>query len=108
MGGDGGGDVHIGDTIAIGEAEGFIAHIGLHLLQAAASHGGFTGIHQGDLPGLGILLMHFHRIGAHVQGHITHVQEVISEILLDQIAFVAAANHKFVDAEAAVDLQDVP
>ena len=54
MGGDGGADVDIGNAIAVGEAEGFITHVALHPLQTAARKGGFPGIHQGDLTGLGI------------------------------------------------------
>jgi hypothetical protein len=49
-----------------------------------------------------------HRIGAYVESHIAHVQEVIGKKLLVHIAHIAAADHKLIDAEAAVDLQDVP
>ncbi len=108
MAGDGGADVHIGNPIAVGEAEGLIAHLALHPLQATARKSVFAGIHQGDFPGLGIYLVHLHRIGTHVEDHITHVQEIIGEILLDHIALIAAADHKFVDAKAALDLEDVP
>ena len=43
-----------------------------------------------------------------MKGHIAHVQEVVSEILLDHIAFVATADHKLIDAVGAKDLEDVP
>ena len=36
------------------------------------------------------------------------MQEVIGKKLLVQIAHIAAADHKLIDAEAAVDLQYVP
>ena len=51
--------------------------------------------------------MHLHRIGAHVEGQITHVGKIIGKIFLDHIALIAAA-HEFIDAKAAVGLQDVP
>jgi hypothetical protein len=108
MAGDGGADVHIGNPIAVGEAEGLIAHVALHPLQATARKSVFAGIHQGDFPGLGIYLVHLHRIGTHVEDHINHVQEIIGEILLDHIAVIAAADHKWVDAKAALALEDVP
>ena len=52
--------------------------------------------------------MHLHRLGAHVEGHITHVQKIIGKIFLEHIALIAAADQEFVDAKAAVGLQDVP
>ena len=52
--------------------------------------------------------MHLHRIGAQVEGHITHAQTIIGKIFLEHIALIAAADHEFVDAKAAVGLQDVP
>ena len=52
--------------------------------------------------------MHLHRIGAHVEGQITHVGKIIGKIFLDLIALIAAADHEFVDAKAAVGLQNVP
>ena len=45
---------------------------------------------------------------AHVERNIGHVQEVIREIFLDDIALVAKAEDKIADAVAAVDLHDVP
>ena len=41
-------------------------------------------------------------------GDIGHVQEVVGEIFLDDIALVAAADHEVVDAVRRVDLHDVP
>ena len=55
--------------------------------------------------------MHLPRIGAHVEGHITHVGKIIGKIFLDHIALLAAADHDFVDAlgaKVAVEVQDVP
>jgi hypothetical protein len=58
--------------------------------------------------GSAFFLVHLHRIGAHVEGHIAHMQEVIGKKLLVQTAHFAAADHKLIDAKAAVDLQYVP
>jgi hypothetical protein len=52
--------------------------------------------------------MHLHRIGAHVEGPITHVQKLIGKIFFGHIALVAAADHEFVDAKAALGDQGVP
>jgi len=52
--------------------------------------------------------MHLHRIGAHVEGPITHVQKLIGKIFFGHIALVAAADHEFVDAKAALGGQGVP
>jgi len=101
-------DVHIRDAISIGEAEVFIDHVVTHSPEAAAGHRSFAGIHQGDFPGLRFLAMDLHRIGAHVEGHVAHVQEVISEILLDYITLVSTTDDKFIDAVGAEDLEDVP
>ena len=77
-------------------------------LICTSGEGGFTGIHQGDLPGFGLLVVHLHVIGAHVEGDIAIVQEIIGKIFLDHVALVATADHKIVDAMVGIDLHDVP
>ena len=48
------------------------------------------------------------RVVGHVERDVGHVQEVVREILLDDVALVAAADHEIVDAVRRVDLHDVP
>ena len=68
-----------------------------------------TGIHQRYLPGFTLALVDLHVIvNIHVEGDIAGMQEVIGEIFLDQIALIATADDEFIDAEVAVDLEDVP
>ena len=44
----------------------------------------------------------------HVERDVRHVQEVVGEVLLDDVALVAAADDEVVDAVRRVDLHDVP
>ena len=91
-------DVHIGDAITVGEAEGTIIQVGGHPLEPPSGEGSLTGIHQGDLSGLGLLVVHLHLVRGHIEGDIAIVQKIIGEIFLDHIALVATADHKIVDA----------
>ena len=106
--GNQGGDIHIGNTIAIGEAKRTITHIIANAKQATSSHCCIARIDQGNFPRLGLLLMHLHRVKLHMKCNITHVQEVISKILLYYIPLVATANHKLVDAVSAIKLENMP
>ena len=53
-------------------------------------------------------LVDLHAVGAHIKGHIRHVQEVVGKVLLDQVTLVAAANDEVIDAVVRVNLHDVP
>ncbi len=101
--------VDVGHPIAIGEAEGLITEVGAHPAQAPTGFGLVAGVDQRDLPGLGGALVHLHVVAhIHVEGDITGVQEVIRKIFLDHVALVATAHDEIVNAERAVDLEDVP
>jgi hypothetical protein len=50
----------------------------------------------------------FHDVLAHVKGDVGHVQEVVGEVFLDDIAFVAAADDKVVDSNLGLGLHDTP
>src|SRR5882762_4700371 len=52
--------------------------------------------------------MHLHAVLHDVKCNVRHVQEVIREILLDDVALVSEANHEFVDSIVRVNLHDVP
>ena len=52
--------------------------------------------------------MHGHLVVVHVEGDVGGVQEVVGEVLLDDVALVAAADDEVVDAVLRVDLEDVP
>lgn len=108
MEGDQGGDVDVADAVAIGEAEVVAIEVGPDALESAAGHGLLAGVDEGDTPGLGVLLMDLHAVGAQVEGDVGHVQEVVGEVLLDHVALVAAADDEVIDAVGGVELHDVP
>src|SRR5260221_1229270 len=103
------GDVDIAYAVAVGQAEILVVtQIGQDLLDAAADHGAFAGIDQGDRPGFSILAQNVHLVFAQVESDVGLVQEVVREILLDHIALVAEADDEIVDAVAGVDFHDMP
>ena len=92
------GDVDVAEAISVGETEDFVAQIGFDTPQPPACHGCITCIDQRDAPGLGLAVVDFYLVVGHVEGDIRHVQEIVGEVLLDDIALVAAANDKVVNA----------
>ena len=56
----------------------------------------------------GLLLVHFHMGVRHVKGDIGHVQEVVREVLLDEVALVAAADHEVIHAIRDINFHNVP
>lgn len=52
--------------------------------------------------------MNLHAVVSHVDRDIGHMQEVIGKILLDDIALVAQADDKIVDAVGRKYFHDVP
>ncbi len=102
-------DVDVANPVAVGETEGLILiDVISHPLEPPAGHGAFAGIHQGDAPRLGLVLVHFHLIRGHVEGDIRHVQEVVGKVFLDQIALVAAADDELIHTMGGIELHDVP
>src|ERR1019366_7793783 len=109
MKGDFAGDIDVGNTIAIGKAKApFILYVGRDALEAAAGQGGIPGIDYGDPPRLGVPFANVHCVVGDVEGNIRHVQEVVREVLLDDIALVAAADDKLVHAMSGIEFHDVP
>ena len=106
---DGFGDVDVSDTVAIGHAEGFArGEVLRDAAETAAGAGVVAGVDEGDAPGLGDGVENFHLVIAHVEGDVGHVEEVVGEVLLDDVALVAAADDEVVDAVLGVELEDVP
>lgn len=52
--------------------------------------------------------MDVHAVGLHVEGDIRHMQKIIGEVFLDDVALVAAADNELIDAVTGVDLHDMP
>ena len=102
-------DIDITHAIAIGKTKRlFIFHILANALQTPARHCVLARIHQGDRPGLCIVLVHPLTIAFHAEGDIGLVQEVIRKILFDHVALVATTNHEIIHAMRRIDLHDVP
>ena len=76
-------DIHITDTIAVGETECFFVQVLGYALQATTGHCFLARIHNGDTPWLSPLMVHLHGIGLHFKSDIRGVQEVVGEILFD-------------------------
>ena len=101
-------DVHVGDAVAVGQHERVVAHVLPHPLDPAAGLRLGAGVDQRHAPRLGGVLVDHHGVVAHVEGHVGHVQEVVGEVLLDDVALVAQADHEVAEAVVAVRLHDVP
>ncbi len=107
--GNGGGDVDIAHAVSVGHAEGFfVLEVAGYVSQAPARARIFTGIDQGHAPGFGDALMDLHSVFVHVEGHVRHVQEIVGEVFLDEVALVAAADNEVVDLVLGIDFEDVP
>ena len=105
---DQGRNIHVSDTIAVGETEGFISEMLAHAPQTATGECTLACVYQCDTPGLSLLAMHLVAVAAHVKRDIAGVEEVVGKIFLDQIALIAAASYKIVDTEIAIDLENMP
>ena len=106
---DQGADVDIAEAIPVGEAKGVLpGDVIANALEPAAGKGVVAGVNQGHAPGLGVVLMDFHVVGGHVKGNVGHVQEVVGEVFLDDVALVAAVDDEVIHAVGGVELHDVP
>src|SRR5579885_1557819 len=102
-------DVEIADAVAVSEAEGLIVlDVVGDALETPAGLRALAGVDQRHAPGLGLALMDDDAVVRHVEGDVRHVQEVVGEIFLDDVALVAAADHEVVGAVRRIDLHDVP
>src|SRR5579863_2247372 len=52
--------------------------------------------------------MHLHSIVLHIESDIRHMQEIVREVLLDEIAFVSTTNDEVVDSVLRIHLENVP
>ena len=102
-------NVHVRDPVAVGQAKGFLAcKVASHALQPAAGLRQITGVHQRHSPRFGHAVVHLHAVFRHMKGHVGHMQKVVREELLDDVALVSQANDEVVDAKVRIDFEDVP
>ena len=81
---------HLTDAVAISKHEGLIADVVADPCQTSAGLCVQSGIHQGDPPWLGDVVMHGHFVAAaEVEGDVGGMQVVVGKVFLDDIALVA-------------------
>src|SRR5262249_4587715 len=68
----------------------------------------FAGVDERHAPGLRFRRVHLERVLREVDRHVRRVEEVVGEILLDDVTFVAEAHDEIVEAVRRVSLHDVP
>src|SRR5262249_22953346 len=61
-----------------------------------------------DAPRLGLDVVNFHLVVQQVESNVGHVQEIVREIFLYQIALVAKADDEFGQTMGTEDFHDVP
>ncbi len=105
---DQGGDVDVRQPVAVCEAEVLIAQVGQYPLKAPAGHRRLARLDQGDLPGLRFGAVDLHPAAGQVEADVGRVEVVVGEVLLDQIALVAQADHELLDPVGRIELHDVP
>jgi hypothetical protein len=54
------------------------------------------------------VLVHGHPVAGKVQSDVAHMQEIVGEVLLDEVALVAEAHHEFLHPVRGIQLHDVP
>ena len=104
-----GGNIDVTHSVTVGAAKCLVADVFLDSFDSATRHGIVSRINHCHAPWFGILMVHFYRITRHIKGNIRHVEEVIGEVFLNDVALVTAANHEVIDTVGArVRLQGLP
>src|SRR5579885_263363 len=88
-------DIEIAQAVAIGEAECFfVLDVVGYAAEPAAGQRVLAGVDQRHPPGLRLLLVHNRAVVRKIERHVGHVQEVVGEIFLDDVALITAADHE--------------
>src|SRR5262245_31396199 len=101
-------DVDVCNTIAVRKAERLLTKMAANTLEAAPGERTVASVDERDAPGFDIPVMDFHRIVRCIECDIRHVEKVVCEVFLDDVALISAADHKFIDPVVGVDFHDVP
>mgnify|MGYP001666883442 CR=1 FL=1 len=102
-------DIDITDTVAIRHAERLIADIRLDTLDAPAGHRAVARIDDRHAPRLRMLLVQDDLLAIrHIKRHVTHVEEVVVEPLLNHVLLVSGTDDKVIDTKRRIHLHDVP
>ena len=103
-----GGDIDIGDPVAISQAEAFAIQILGHPTNAPAGLGVFTRINQRNGPGFGSRAVIADVVLGQINGDVGGVENVIGEVFLDHVAAITEADHEIGDPVMTVEFHDVP
>lgn len=101
-------DVDVGHAVTVGDHEAVGIDVAGHALQAAALEGLLAGVAQGHAPVLDLAGMGGDGAAAQVHGEVRVADVVVVEILFDVFALVAQGQDEVLEAEAGIDVHDVP
>ena len=103
-------DIQVRHAVAVSQHEGFVPDVVPHALDPSAGHCVQPGIHYGDFPGLGGVVVDGQIVPSvsEVVCNVRGVQEIVREIFFDDVLLIACANNEFVVAVMTVQLHDVP
>src|SRR5262245_3230465 len=102
-------DVHVGNTVAVGEHESGVADQVLDALHAAGGGGVQAGVDQIDGPVAPVPVAVPHDVaGAEVYGQVAAQPRVLHDVALDVLALVTQADHELLQPVSGVILHDVP
>ncbi|MCG3771106.1 MAG: hypothetical protein JW384_02286 [Nitrosomonadaceae bacterium] len=102
------GNIDICETVSIGTAKILAVEVWGNALDPPSSHRVVAGIYQRYAPWFRAVLVDLHPVVRHVEGHIRHMEKVVSEIFLDYISLIAQAHDEIVDAVGRINFHDVP
>ena len=102
------GDVNVTYAITVGEAERLPIEVLLDSLQPTARHRVLPGINQGNAPGFGVTTMVKNLVLMHIDRYVRRAHDIMTEILFNEVAFVAATYYKVINAMSGIDLHDMP
>src|SRR5437764_534830 len=91
---DQGGNVQIGDAVAVRQTECLVADVLLNAFDAPSGHGSVASIYQRDPPWLSRVLVDLGAVILDIESDISAVQKIIRKIFLDDAALVPAANNE--------------
>jgi hypothetical protein len=107
--GNGRANVEVAYTISVGHTERvFVLEMVGDFLESSSGAGIISGVDQGYAPRLGNALMHLHPVLFQIESDVTHMQEVVREVLLDEISLITATNDEVVDSVLRIDFENVP
>src|SRR5204862_6445786 len=101
-------EVHVTETVTVGQAERPTIQITTDSIDARPGHRRFAGLGQSDAPAvLGVTVMKLNRARAQPHGEVFHPRLVVEEKIFDHVALVSKAQHKLIKPVLSVELHYV-